>query len=139
MAKSKTTKKKKPTLVDHEIELDVVGLQHRITTSTRRWLAKSLKENGPIFCKLVREPENTHDENAIKVVIQEGNYKDLHLGYIQRAVAAVLALMMDDSLITDVLLAIVSIDVDAGTADARLQFTAPSKVKFPNSRKRKTA
>ena len=128
-----TKKKSKPTVakeVEHTIELDVVGLQHRITTSTRRWLAKSAKAE-PIFCKLEREPENMHDENAIKVIIKEGNYKDLHVGYIQRAVASVLALMLDEGEISNVLVAIHDIDVDRGTAGARLMFTSPRKVKFP--------
>lgn len=135
-------KKKKKTaeaeMYDHSIDLDVVGLQHRITTSTRRYLARGISEHGPIFCNLVREPENAFDENAIKVVIKEGNYKDLHIGYIQRSVASVLAILLDDGSLEDVLLSVIRINVDAGTADARLQFTAPLKVKTPQM-KRKTA
>jgi len=32
----------------------------------------------PELCKLVREPENKHDPNAIKVVVED----DLHIGYV---------------------------------------------------------
>jgi hypothetical protein len=132
--KKNPIKKARSTEIQHELELDVVGLQHRVTTSTRRWLARKVIDE-PIFCRLDREPENIYDENAIKVVIQEGNYKDLHLGYIQRSVASVLALMMDTGEITDVLLSITDIDVDKGTAAAKLQFTAPKRTKFPKGRK----
>ncbi len=134
MTKKKPTtksekKKRKPTEpVEHTVELDVVGLQHRVTPSTRRYLARHVADE-PMFCKLVREPENQHDENAIKVVIQEGSYKDLHIGYIQRSVAAVLAIMLDEGEISDVLLSIVDIDVDKGTAAAKLMFVSDRRVK----------
>lgn len=124
MPKKKTPKPKQPRLVKHEFEIVVTGLRYRVTQSTRRMLHEKVK-SGPIFCKLVREPENMHDENAIKVVIQEGNFKGMHIGYIQRGVAAALAVLMDAGEMSDVLLGITEIDVDDGTADATLQFMGP--------------
>lgn len=135
--------KKISSEVVYDIEVEVVGLQHRITTSTRRFLQKRLTEgNGPIFCDAIREPENLHDENAVKVVVKEGTYKDLHIGYLPRVVSAVLANYMDEGKVEDVLVSVVGIDVDRGTADAHLQFVSTRKVKIqgkPKQRKRKTA
>lgn len=132
-------KTKKPTT--HSLEIDVVGLQYRLTTSTRRYLAQKIDREGPVFCSLVREPENLQDENAIKVVIREGNYKDLHMGYIQRTVAATLAPIMDGGSIEDEMLSVIALDVDKGTAEAVLEFTTPSGVKVvaKGKKKRKTA
>ncbi len=127
MPEKKKKKPAQPQMVKHKIELVVVGLKYRVTTSTRRYLAKTVMDK-PIFCSMVREPENTHDENAIKVVVKEGTYKGMHIGYIQRGVAVVLAVLLDEGGIQDELLAITSMDVDTGEADAELHFMAPKSV-----------
>lgn len=82
-------------LAPRQVELDVVGIQHRVTMSTRNMMIDHL----PTTVALVREPENRHDENAIKVVINEnGNpYHGLHIGYLRAAVAAVWSLHIDVS------------------------------------------
>lgn len=80
-------------LAPRKVELDVVGIQHRVTMSTRNMMIDHL----PTTVALVREPENRHDENAIKVVVNEkGNpYHGLHIGYLRAAVASVWAEHMD--------------------------------------------
>jgi hypothetical protein len=44
--------------------------------STRRMMAAKVL-SGPILCDLKREPENTHDENAIMVIVAEPPYTNL--------------------------------------------------------------
>lgn len=80
-------------LAPRQAELTVVGIQHRVTMSTRRMMIDRL----PITVALVREPENAHDENAIKVVIAEtGNpYNKLHIGYVKATEAQVWAEHLD--------------------------------------------
>ncbi len=127
-----------PKLRKHEIALVVVGLNYRLTTSTRRLLADKLKSE-PIFCDLIREPDNRHDENAVKVVVKEGSYKGMHIGYIQRGVAAVLAVLMDEGGIQDETFALVSLDVEQGECDAVFHFMAPKIVQVGGTPKLKTA
>lgn len=80
-------------LAPRQAELTVVGIQHRVTMSTRRMMIDHL----PITVALVREPENAHDEDAIKVVVNEkGNpYNKLHIGYVKATEAAVWAEHLD--------------------------------------------
>lgn len=83
------------------LECPVVGLNYRVTASTRRLLAQKVTE-GPISVTVQREPKNKHDENAIKVVISEGKFTGLHIGYIPRSTAAVMAPALDKREIDDV-------------------------------------
>lgn len=64
--------------------LDLVGMNYRVTKQTRIYMRKWLDDNGPILSKLLPEPSNTHDPNAVKVVIDEGPYKGQFIGYISR-------------------------------------------------------
>lgn len=84
--------KKKAT---KKVRLSVVGMQHRVTMSTRRMMAAHIKENGPLTCVLKRERHNSHDENAIMVLVAEGPYERMQIGYLRRGVAAVYAKLMD--------------------------------------------
>jgi hypothetical protein len=72
------------------MELEVVGISYRLTVDGMR----EMQERLPLICTLEREPENIHDENAVKVVITEGEI--FHLGYLARQTAAVFAPTMDE-------------------------------------------
>ena len=52
------------------------------------------KFGGPGLCAydLIREPNNPHDPNAIRVAL----FKDIFLGYVPKHIARVLAPMMDN-------------------------------------------
>lgn len=76
----------------NEINLTVVGLQHRLTKTKIEKLIDAL----PLMIELRREPENEFDENAIAVWCIEKPFKEVKIGYIQRVVAADLAGPMDD-------------------------------------------
>ncbi|XP_047151930.1 putative SWI/SNF-related matrix-associated actin-dependent regulator of chromatin subfamily A member 3-like 1 [Vigna umbellata] len=67
------------------IEANIVGVQHYHATIS-----------GRAVVVLHREPDNVHDANAIKASNIHGD----HVGYIERAVAAVLTPLIDDELIT---------------------------------------
>ncbi|XP_014491136.2 putative SWI/SNF-related matrix-associated actin-dependent regulator of chromatin subfamily A member 3-like 1 [Vigna radiata var. radiata] len=67
------------------IEANIVGVQHHHATIS-----------GRAVVVLHREPDNIHDANAIKVTNIHGD----HVGYIERAVAAVLTPLIDNELIT---------------------------------------
>lgn len=80
-------------------EHDVVGIQYRITPSSFHFLERHL-EGGPLVCKLEREPDNTADENAIRVILNETPMKGLHLGYLRRQVSEMYAPLMDAGKLT---------------------------------------
>lgn len=99
-----------------EVELTVVGLQYRVTTSSRIMLA----DNLPFPVRLEREPENEHDENAIKVVAVKyfsHSFNDFHIGYLTRAVASEWAGPLDTGKLMIAEAWVTGIDVDAGTAE----------------------
>lgn len=86
----KTVGKKIETTVRKRIEVECVGMQYRLSISTRRFLKKRL----PIQVVLKREMSNESDENAIAVYTTsdpDNPYRNMHLGYLRRRVAAVLA------------------------------------------------
>lgn len=71
------------------VKLKAVGVTFRNEDgSSRQELISKLDENAALF--LVREPENQHDKNAIKVMTLFGQ-----VGYIGKDYAAILAEMMD--------------------------------------------
>lgn len=72
--------------------VSVVGMHYRLTPSTLKLLSRDL----PLLCELQREPDNPHDSNAVKIVVIEGKKQGMHLGYIARATATVVAEAMDD-------------------------------------------
>lgn len=117
-------------LVPRELEIVVVGLQHRITPSTRRMLADAC-ESDTISTVIEREPDNIADEHAIKVVISGKPYKGLHIGYIPRATAAIMApaIDQDDIDISSARGEITEVDPQNGTATMLLQFKAAVKTK----------
>lgn len=75
-----------------ELKISLAGLSHRATVTTREELAREV----PLKVKLVREPENSHDDNAIAVIVIERPYEDWQIGYVPRQVAALLAPLFDE-------------------------------------------
>lgn len=86
--------------VPRSIEMPLMGIQHRVTPSTQHLLERMVVQQ-PIPISIEREPENRHDSNAIKVVIAEGKFKGMHIGYVPKATAAILAPAMDDEMVAD--------------------------------------
>lgn len=122
-------------LVPQKLEIVVVGLQHRLTPSTRRLLADATREKV-IEAMIEREPENAYDENAIKVVISGSPYKGMHIGYIPRGVAAIMAPAIDQGSI-DISTAkgsIVEVEPMDGTATMLLEFKGAVRMKHKPKR-----
>lgn len=85
MADRQTHKKKLRNL-----DLTVVGLSYRVTPAKMEEIAGET----PLKAKLVREPENNHDSNAVAVYLTEKPY-NFHLGYLSREVAKEIAPRLD--------------------------------------------
>lgn len=101
-----TGKAKKKLKQDNDVlvELSVVGLNHRVTATEFGKLFDAL----PVKCRLVREPENEYDENAIKVIA----HPKRHIGYLRRGVASSLAPRLDKKITEIVSCELVSLDED---------------------------
>ncbi|WP_041454982.1 HIRAN domain-containing protein [Anaerolinea thermophila] len=72
------------------LETHVAGFQYH--EGMRRGVAKTLKSGVPL--KLVREPQNLYDENAIAVHTLQGQ----HLGYIPRSLNEIPARIADQGI-----------------------------------------
>ena len=80
-----------------KLELQCVGMQHRLTLSTRRFMLARVKSK-PIQVEFKREPDNSHDENAIAVWTTDdpdNPYRKMQVGFVPRLVAAELAPALD--------------------------------------------
>jgi HIRAN domain len=66
------------------------GMNYRVSEKGQ----KEMSEKTPIMVALIREPNNQHDENAISVHL-ETYRRGMHIGYVPRGVASVLAPLMD--------------------------------------------
>jgi hypothetical protein len=107
-----------------KLELSVVGLQYRVTPSTRRMMAKHL----PLKVKLVREPRNTKDPFAIKVVVANGSpYKKIHIGYIRRQIAAMLSPAIKRKKIELGEAWVTELNADEGQAEMFVKVSGPTK------------
>jgi len=75
--------------------LDIVGESFKNPDGTDRQeiIAKYCKPNKRV--KLEREPENTHDKNAISVWVETEPGKYAQIGYVERKLAADLAPALD--------------------------------------------
>lgn len=117
-------------------DLTVVGLSFRWSKDGRR----ILKQACPFPVSLEREPENEHDENAIKVnVAMHRPIKKLygrHLGYLRANIAAKLAPVIDDGSVKPVKLWVTGIDLENSTAALEATFSDSRPAK---KRKRKSA
>lgn len=75
-----------------EYDFTGVGFQHRVKRDGRRALAGIL----PVRVRLVREPDNPMDENAVRVIHADtGVLGGSHIGYVAAAEAAIVAPLMD--------------------------------------------
>ena len=78
-------------------ELEVVGLGFRMKREARRALKMTVESKGSIpGMRLRREPNNRADSNAIKVLLPAGVLGGVHIGYLHRETAALLAPKLDD-------------------------------------------
>lgn len=99
---AKPPRKKKPTKPKKSLELSVVGMQHRLTPSTRKYLLTHVTKEGPIPCHFEREPENPHDAFAVKVILDDSPYRGIHIGYLPRTTAQVIGPALDENRMRDV-------------------------------------
>jgi hypothetical protein len=123
--------KKKTKWVVKKRELECVGIQHRVTLSTRRFL-KARVESKKMLIEFKREPSNPHDENAISVFAgsDKGNpYKGMQLGYLPREVAKVLAPAIDKGRTEFGPSFMVGVNVEKGTADLQVKLRIKRVVK----------
>ena len=121
-------KKKIPRTID----LSVVGIQHRVTMSTREMIAKRIDLHGPVEVELQREPDNEYDRNAIRVVIDAGPYKNLHIGYVPRLAAEILAPALDKGSAEFGMAILTSLDARDGDGEIRARIK--TGVEFPAKR-----
>lgn len=98
-------------------EFDVVGLHYRVTPATQ----EEMKKLEPLNAEIVREPDNTEDKNALKVVLTEKPYKGFHIGYLRKQVSEIYAPLIDsgDVELTKVLVS--DFDLKEGKATAHLK------------------
>lgn len=106
------------------LTLNVVGLRFRTSVSTRRMMQAHV-EDETVEAVLVREPTNTHDPNAVKVILDTDPYHGFHIGYVDRVVAAALAPVLDVGV--EVLAAVIT-DMDAEAATAQLEVSLKTPV-----------
>jgi len=104
------TKKKK--LRPKQLELSVVGLNHRVRIESMKKMEREL----PLKCRLEREPGNLADENAIKVILDDEDFRtNWHIGYLRRSLATVLAPLMDSNDLRVLSAELTELDVEIGT------------------------
>ena len=77
-----------------EDNLTVLGLKFRHKKDARERLATQLR-SAPLAVALFREPDNKYDPNAIMVLGAAGEWDGVHLGYLGREVAELLAPSFD--------------------------------------------
>lgn len=93
MTQTKSTPRAKGRRWNHE--LDVIGLNFRWKKENRAILATTVAKGSITGIRLVREPDNQYDPNAIAVYLPERLYEGKQLGYLGRESAAVLAPKLD--------------------------------------------
>lgn len=76
---------------ERTLDVPVVGVQYHLAPTTRDKLASLV----PLKVDLVREPKNQFDPNAVKVILME-HTSGLHIGYLPRDIASMLAPQMDE-------------------------------------------
>src|SRR5262245_4976271 len=89
------TAKTRKTWQKWEHEVDVIGLKFRWKRDARQALGATIGARGIGGIRLVREPDNKYDDNAIMVCLPERLHGGKQLGYIRRESAALLAPKLD--------------------------------------------
>jgi hypothetical protein len=78
-------------------QLDVIGLGFRVKRPTRRIIADMIEKKGAIGgMRLVREPDNPVDPNAIMVCMPKRLMQGMQIGYLRRPTAELLAPKIDN-------------------------------------------
>jgi hypothetical protein len=104
-----------------DIELTAVGLEHHVTATGRDKLMRVC----PFHVRLEREPDNKFDPNAVMVVVADdkaASLKGIHMGYIRRASAELLAPELDSGRVEQIKLVVTEIDKKAATAAIECHF-----------------
>jgi len=96
--------------------------------STRNLIAGKIKDEGALGCVLFRERNNPHDENAIRVVLEDDPYRELHIGYLPRAVAAVIAPKWDSGRVEIKRAILTSLEPREGEGEVRVMFSIRKKM-----------
>lgn len=122
-------------------ELYVVGLKYRFTKQGRSMLARMLAKGDITGCKLVREPDNPKDENAIVVMLPNRLLDGKQLGYLMRESAAILAPRIDAGSLKVVTVRLTGLtredDYNTGIVLARFQDIRPKLKAVPAKRQTK--
>ena len=108
------------------IETSLAG----VTFENRQVLVESVVEGEPV--KLIREPSNIHDLNAIKVVLFEDKFGRNDLGYINRDVANQIAPLLDEAnkpFIEGVISAKYTLKSDPSITGVKVKFSLPKEQK----------
>jgi hypothetical protein len=117
------------------IELECVGMQFRWKKTGRETLARAV----PFKVDLEREPDNKHDENAIKVVIASDfkltKLRGSQLGYLRKETAEQFAPRFDAGTIETAKVWVTDINVDHGNADLDCRFRDIDRKRSPKRRR----
>jgi hypothetical protein len=104
-----------------KLDLSVVGMRYRITPPRMRELAQVT----PLRVRLVREPRNSSDRNAIRVELADREMEPvsygMHIGYVPRGIAKELAPKLDDELVKIREAWVTSIDADLGIGEMQVK------------------
>lgn len=96
-----------------EMKLRVVGLQYRLSKSSRYVLQKRL----PLIARFVREPENESDPNAVAVYLKSEPWDGVKLGYLARATASEIAPRLDNGKLKVSRVIVTAVDAARGEAE----------------------
>jgi hypothetical protein len=112
------------------LELSVVGIEYRVTPATVR----KLQDGLPLQAELLREPDNSYDENAVKVVLTDKSLKgQFHIGYLSRQLASEIGPRMDAGRFPYVQAVLTEIDEKTGKLDVRMAAKAKAISKVPGN------
>lgn len=112
-----------------EVPLTCVGMGYRMSEKELKKLDRHLKFNGSMRCKLVPEPTNEFDSDAIKVICIDRKltgFYEKHLGYIQRPTNRTLLKVLKKGAKVR-LCAMTYLEVDRGQANLEAILSVPSK------------
>lgn len=94
-------------------ELEVIGLRFRWKKDGRAALARMADKADITGIRIVREPDNKYDENAIMVLLPERIMEGRQLGYLHREAAELLAPRLDSGILEVVRAKLTGLDPDA--------------------------
>ena len=107
-------KKKQPIT---QLDVELKGFNHRAIAEERRKIAAET----PLAVSIRREADNLHDSNAVAVHLMEKPWKELHIGYLPKGVAAVFAAKMDAASISVEEAWLMEVDPEEGSGQLLLK------------------